>query len=202
MHVQQLAEEFRRTTTSQLFSIFGNNVGATGRKRSLICRIPLCKATQYSNLRRTLYSDVHDKYRRTKTSQALLLDMSAVVELLGRAVARWTPAEARLVFKQNAFTGRATSGSCLGFLQACMAMLPSALADDFEQFCELNKAACPLLYRSKRGEIAAGPLARNSDIRYELEGVLTVTVSFGNSECKESRDLCIYHPSGILNYNE
>lgn len=55
----------------------------------------------------------------------------------------------------------------MGYLQANLAVLPSSLADEFEQFCELNKAVCPLLYRSKRGELSAGILARESDVRYD-----------------------------------
>lgn len=56
----------------------------------------------------------------------------------------------------------------MGYLQANLAILPSALADDFERFCELNKAPCPLLYRSGIGELSAGNLAPNSDITYEI----------------------------------
>ena len=61
----------------------------------------------------------------------------------------------------------------MGYLQANMAILSSSVADDFEQFCELNGAACPVLYRSKIGEVSAGHLAPNSDIRYETrDGML------------------------------
>ena len=81
-------------------------------------------------------------------------------------LAQWTPTKARLEFRNEAFHGRSTCGVCMGSLQANMAMLPSSLADDFERFCELNKAPCPLLYRSQRGELSAGHLADNSDIRY------------------------------------
>ena len=56
-------------------------------------------------------------------------------------------------------------GYCKGYLQANLAILPSKFADAFDQFCQLNHSACPLLYRSKQGEVEAPPLASNSDIR-------------------------------------
>ena len=83
-------------------------------------------------------------------------------------VSKWKPSEARYEFRTNPeLEGLSTSGFCMGYLQANLTILPSSLADDFEQFCELNKAPCPLLYRSKRGELSAGILARESDMRYE-----------------------------------
>ena len=86
----------------------------------------------------------------------------------GAPVSKMTPSEARYEFRTNPeLEGSSTSGYCMGYLQANLAILPSSLADEFEQFCELNKAPCPLLYRSKRGELSAGILARESDVRYE-----------------------------------
>ena len=82
-------------------------------------------------------------------------------------VAKWTPSEARHEFRTNPeLEGSLTARFCIGYLQANLAILPSSLADEFEQFCELNKAPCSLLYRSKRGELSAGILARESDVRY------------------------------------
>ena len=83
-------------------------------------------------------------------------------------IAKWTPSEARYQFRTNPDLENvsSTSGYCMGYLQANLAILPSSLADEFEQFCELNKAACPLVYKSKRGELSAGILAEESDIRY------------------------------------
>ena len=85
----------------------------------------------------------------------------------GAPVGKWTPSEARYEFRTNPeLKGSPTTGYCMGYLQANLAILPSSFADEFEQFCELNKAPCPLLYRSKRGELSAGILARESDVRY------------------------------------
>ena len=45
-------------------------------------------------------------------------------------------------------------------------MVPSANSEQFERFCELNKGTCPLLYRSKPGDVRAASLAIDTDIRY------------------------------------
>ena len=58
-----------------------------------------------------------------------------------------------------------TYGWCKGHLQANISIVPSKVADDFERFCELNPGPCPLLYRSKPGEVTAAMLAKDSDIR-------------------------------------
>lgn len=55
----------------------------------------------------------------------------------------------------------------MGYLQANLAILPALLADEFEQFCKLNTAPCPLLYKSSPGELSAGNLAQDSDVRYD-----------------------------------
>ena len=74
------------------------------------------------------------------------------------------PLEARAIFRQNRYYGP-TTGFCLGYLQANVAVFPEELADDFEEFCRRNRAPLPLLYRSKPGEVGAPHLAKNSDIR-------------------------------------
>ena len=85
-------------------------------------------------------------------------------------VSLWKPSIARHESRTNpALKGVTTAGFCMGYLQANVVILPSALANDFEQFCEFNSGACPLLYRSERGEVSAGPLAPASDIRYKTK---------------------------------
>ena len=85
-------------------------------------------------------------------------------------VSLWKPSIARHEFRTNpALKGVTTAGFCMGYLQTTVVILPSALANDFEQFCEFNSVACPLLYRSERGEVSAGPLAPASDIRYKTK---------------------------------
>ena len=82
-------------------------------------------------------------------------------------VGLWKPSKARYEFRTNPeWQGKTSSGFCMGYLQANLAILPSSLAKDFQRFCELNNAPCPLLYRSKTGELSAGFLAPDSDVRY------------------------------------
>ena len=82
-------------------------------------------------------------------------------------VGLWKPSKARYEFRRNPeWQGKTSSGFCMGYLQANLAILPSSLAKDFQRFCELNNAPCPLLYRSKTGELSAGFLAPHSDVRY------------------------------------
>ena len=82
-------------------------------------------------------------------------------------VGLWKPSKARYEFRTNSERqGKTSSGFCMGYLQANLAILPSSLAKDFQRFCELNNAPCPLLYRSKTGELSAGFLAPDSDVRY------------------------------------
>eukprot|EP01147_Barroeca_monosierra_P010499 gene10499-2628_t len=60
---------------------------------------------------------------------------------------------------------KSTSGACQGYLQANVVVMPSLYAADFEEFCKRNYRACPLLFKSAPGQLDAGPLAKDSDIR-------------------------------------
>jgi len=59
-------------------------------------------------------------------------------------------------------------GLCPGLLQTNMVMIPSAYAEDLEKFCNKNSSACPLIYKSKIGEVSASFLTEDSDIRLVL----------------------------------
>ena len=75
-----------------------------------------------------------------------------------------SPAEARAVFRRKKYIGL-TSGFCPGYEQANVAVVPEDMAADFEEYCRLNEAPLPLLFRSQPGELGAPPLATDSDIR-------------------------------------
>lgn len=76
------------------------------------------------------------------------------------------PWEARKHFRTDKRLFGTPSGSySLGSLQANVAILPSSFADDFSEFCRLNKAPCPIVYRSQRGQLDT-PMSKGSDIRY------------------------------------
>ena len=75
-----------------------------------------------------------------------------------------SPAEARAIFRRNGYYG-STSGFCVGHAQANVTMLPSSLADEYEEFCRKNYGPLPVIYRSKPGEINPPPLAKDSDVK-------------------------------------
>ena len=75
-----------------------------------------------------------------------------------------SPEEARSLFRLNEYHG-STTGFCAGYLQANITVLPKTLADDFAEFCRLNHAPLPLLYRSQPGEVNTALTATDTDIR-------------------------------------
>jgi uncharacterized protein YcsI (UPF0317 family) len=76
-----------------------------------------------------------------------------------------------------------TVGRAHGYVQANLVLLPQAFAADFERFCRLNAAACPLLAVGEPGSTALPSLGRNIDLRTDLpayivqEGSVTRRVS-------------------------
>lgn len=90
--------------------------------------------------------------------------LSSKLALLRENPSNLHPSEARELFRRGLYSGP-TEGFCDGYFQINLAVLPECLADDFEEFCRRNRAPFPLIYRSKPGEVAAPPLAKNSDVR-------------------------------------
>lgn len=98
--------------------------------------------------------------------------------------ANWTGAQARSQFRRNFFPREQTNGMSAGFTQASVHIIPSSAADHFHEFCKMNHAALPLVYRTKPGEVSAPPLAADLDIRTDQSaygiyenGVCTKTVT-------------------------
>ena len=60
------------------------------------------------------------------------------------AQAPQTGVAARHAIRRNDHAGP-TSGLAPGFVQANLAILPHALAEDFLRFCQLNPKPCPLI---------------------------------------------------------
>ena len=90
--------------------------------------------------------------------------LSSKLALLRENPSSLHPSEARELFRRNLHSGT-TAGFCAGYIQTNLAVLPEHLSDDFEEFCRRNRAPFPLIYRSKPGEVAAPPVAKNSDVR-------------------------------------
>jgi len=74
---------------------------------------------------------------------------------------------ARLAIRRNQHAGP-TSGLAPGFVQANLAILPQALAQDFLQFCRLNPKPCPLIGVSAPGDPRVPALGDDVDIRTDL----------------------------------
>jgi hypothetical protein len=74
---------------------------------------------------------------------------------------------ARLAIRRNAHSGP-TSGLAPGYVQANLAILPSALAQDFMQFCQRNPKPCPLVGVGAPGDPRIPELAGDLDIRTDL----------------------------------
>ncbi|XP_008314793.1 D-glutamate cyclase, mitochondrial-like isoform X3 [Cynoglossus semilaevis] len=81
---------------------------------------------------------------------------------------RLSPAELRLLMRQNDPRITITSGLAKGYQQAGVIFLPNQHADDFEAFCHNNPGPLTFLYRSQQGESSCPPLAGNVDIRTDI----------------------------------
>ena len=76
-----------------------------------------------------------------------------------------TPSQVRDEFRHQTKRFAGTCGLCPGHLQAGIHIFPSSFADDFEEFCKMNSAPLPLVYRSSAGRFDAPPVAKDSDAR-------------------------------------
>ena len=61
-----------------------------------------------------------------------------------------------------------TAGCAPGYVQANLAILPSALATEFLRFCQLNPKPCPLLAASEPGDPHLPTLGADLDIRTDV----------------------------------
>lgn len=77
-----------------------------------------------------------------------------------------TPAEWRARFRGGEV--RQTAALAPGYVQANIAILPSAFADDFEAFLRANPAACPLVARGEPGDPSLPMLGEAIDIRTDI----------------------------------
>jgi uncharacterized protein YcsI (UPF0317 family) len=74
---------------------------------------------------------------------------------------------ARLAIRRKNHTDT-TSGMAPGFVQANLAILPKALAEDFLQFCRRNPKPCPVIGVSAAGDPHIPELGEDLDIRTDL----------------------------------
>jgi len=83
------------------------------------------------------------------------------------AVSMGTGLAARLAIRAGAHRAP-TSGLAPGYVQGNLAILPKALAADFQRFCERNPKPCPLIGVSKPGDWRVPDLGDDLDIRTDL----------------------------------
>jgi uncharacterized protein YcsI (UPF0317 family) len=85
----------------------------------------------------------------------------------GHAEGPQTGLAARLLSRSGDHVGP-TSGLAPGFVQANLAILPKALAEDFLHFCQRNPKPCPLIGVSAPGDWRLPALAGDLDIRTDV----------------------------------
>ncbi|SIS66108.1 D-glutamate cyclase family protein [Paracoccus saliphilus] len=78
-----------------------------------------------------------------------------------------SPTEWRAAFRQGRAQGQ-TSALAPGYQQANIAIVPAAVADEFEAFLRANPLACPLLARGRAGDPGLPELGADIDIRSDL----------------------------------
>jgi uncharacterized protein YcsI (UPF0317 family) len=77
------------------------------------------------------------------------------------------PVRLRARIRAGEITG-STAGLAPGFVQANLAILPGALADDFATYCERNPQPCPLLARTAPGDPLLPVLGAGLNLRTDL----------------------------------
>jgi len=80
-----------------------------------------------------------------------------------------TGLEARRIIRSGDWSGH-TSGTAPNHVQGNVAILPSALANDFLRFCQRNPKPCPLLAVSEPGDPCLPELGADLDIRSDVPG--------------------------------
>jgi uncharacterized protein YcsI (UPF0317 family) len=78
-----------------------------------------------------------------------------------------SPAVARKLIREGRWD-RPTSGICLGYLQANLAIFPGEAAAEFEEFCRANPRPMPLVDVTAPGDPTPRKVAPSADLRTDL----------------------------------
>ncbi|MBB5210774.1 putative hydro-lyase [Microbulbifer hydrolyticus] len=81
-----------------------------------------------------------------------------------------------------------TSGLAAGYVQANIAIVPAQVADEFAEFCALNKRACALLHRADPGQFLLPALGEGIDIRTDVPRYLIHRAGESAQEVTDVRD--------------
>lgn len=90
-----------------------------------------------------------------------------------------------------------TAGLAPGFVQANLAILPKALADDFLRFCQRNPKPCPLLAVSDPGDVRLPGLGDDLDIRNDVP---RYRVWRDGKLIDEPTDVCAYWRDDLVSF--
>jgi uncharacterized protein YcsI (UPF0317 family) len=82
-------------------------------------------------------------------------------------LAQARPEEARRLMRSGELSG-VTSGLCLGYLQANLAILPAEAAGEFRDFCLANPRPLPLIDVTEPGDPTPRRVAPGADLRTDL----------------------------------
>jgi len=85
-----------------------------------------------------------------------------------------TPKEFRKRVRNREFRGQ-TAGRCPGYVQANLAIIPAADAEDFRKFCELNPKPCPILAVGEKGSWSLPTLGEDIDVRRDAPSYVSFT---------------------------
>lgn len=99
------------------------------------------------------------RYRLCNRKEGASPDMTEIP----KALAIDDPAEARRMIRANDYPNP-TVGVAPGYVQCSLVMLPKPYADEFEEFCEANSEACPVVARTAPGARADERLGRDLDL--------------------------------------
>ena len=98
------------------------------------------------------------------------------------------PSEVRRLIREGGWD-RPTTGLCLGFLQANLAVLPRQLADEFQAACEANPRPMPLLDVTDAGDPHPRRVAPDADLRTDVPRYRVYRKGKLAAEVTDARDL-------------
>ncbi len=98
------------------------------------------------------------------------------------------PKALRRLIREGSFK-RPTTGHAAGFLQANLAILPKASADDFLAYCMRNPKPCPLLGVSEPGAATITRLGDDLDIRTDVAAYRVFRGSDAYETVEDLRDI-------------
>jgi len=102
-----------------------------------------------------------------QTNTALTQDRPIPVDADAAARGRAEAQAVRARIRAGTFDG-VTAGIAPGMVQANLMILPTAWAEDFKRFCELNPKPCPLLGMTAPGDPMLPDLGDDIDLRTDL----------------------------------